>query len=433
MKKRLLFSHAAILLLMACCSQSAKDPTSSLPKSERIDAILAQYAERNEFAGAALISEGNEILVKKGYGLANQDKNIRNTPTTRFSMGSVSKLFTFAAVLLEQERGALNIEDTLAEYIPDYPQGDRIKIFHLMFHMSGIVDVANDLPWDPYEWLEPITIENLIEKFKNHPLEFDPGSRVEYSNSGYVLLAYIVEVSSGQSFKTYVEQNLFTPAGMKHSSAGGDRALPSQAIGYGRYEENEPYPEVDPSYFIGSGNLFTTVEDLLLWYKVDYPAKTMNTFAHSAAYGRGYGYRAASVPIPSMDIVIILLSNYINAPMEAMVAEISTVLLADKTIELEAGDIDDYVGRYHAQVFGLVEHDTTVRREKNRLFMAVKSGFLQETRESELYPISSSRFLSKLDDNYEGVILTFHKDENGRAVRMTTDVHGFKFESVRME
>jgi len=318
------------------------------------------------FSGSVLISEKGLIVLNKGYGFADYKQEIPNTPYTQFSIGSVTKLFTCAAIRMEADRGGLSLDDTLVKYIPDYPRGDEITISQLLNHRSGIVDVFNDLTYEYSE--DPITIEELIDRFKVERLEFDPGTQHDYSNSGYILLAYIIEQTSGSSYYEYIEKKLFAPFEMNHSIGNWDEGFSNKALGYyspGGSSSPPKYPDMHHSQLIGTGNLFSTVEDLYLWYQALHGDEDWSPYDCGSHFGRGYGYQAAFVHHP--DMAIIMLSNFYDAPLDQMVLDIQEILIEDDLIELDTAVLDSFVGEYSALAPDGVETTIMISREGNHL------------------------------------------------------------------
>jgi len=204
------------------------------------------------------------MVFSKGYGLADKDAHIPNTPQTRFRIGSLTKQFTAMAILLLQEQGKLHVQDHLCLYIQDCPADwQPITLFHLLTHSSGIPDYTNFADFVA-TWTQPTTPEELISRFKNMPLDFSPGSRFRYSNSGFVLLGYIIERVSGESYAMFLQKHIFTP--LKLSNTGYDStypSLPQHATGYyAGYVKPEPY---DMSVLYAAGAVYSTVEDLYSW------------------------------------------------------------------------------------------------------------------------------------------------------------------------
>ncbi len=270
-----------IALICAGCSQSAINPaprttstpadvsTSTTPTAKpfpnaaQIEAYLTHLNASGVLSGSVLIAK-NGMLFEKGYGLADKDARIANTPQTRFRIGSITKQFTAMGILILQERGKLHVTDHLCLYIADCPQDwQPITLAHLLTHSSGIPDYTN-FPDFVATWTQPTTPEELISRFRNMPLDFTPGSRFRYSSSGYILLGYIIERVSGESYASFLQDNIFRP--LKMYNTGYDVAyptLPQHATGYySDYSKPDPY---DPSVLYAAGALYSTVEDLNTW------------------------------------------------------------------------------------------------------------------------------------------------------------------------
>jgi len=233
------------------------------PNATALDSYLSHLVATGVLSGSVLV-EQNGILFSKGYGLADVDAQIPNTPQTRFRIGSISKQFTAMAILILQDRGKLHVRDHICRYISACPTDwQPITIAQLLTHTSGIPDYTN-FPGFAVTWTQPTTPEELIARFKDMPLDFTPGSVFRYSSSGYVLLGYIIEHVSGDSYATFLQQNIFAP--LKMNNTGYDithPALPQHATGY--YADRSKPDAYDPSVLYAAGALYSTVEDLYLW------------------------------------------------------------------------------------------------------------------------------------------------------------------------
>jgi len=238
------------------------------PDVARMEQLIQSRVADRSFMGAVLVARGDQVILSKGFGSANLEWNVPNTPGTKFRLGSVTKQFTAAAILLLAERGKLALEDPVRKHWPDAPAAwDAITIYHLLTHTSGIPNFTN-YPEYMQTWkFAPTTSEKAIGYFRDKPLDFAPGERMNYSNSGYVLLGYIVERVSGESYSTFVRENIFKPLGMNDSGYDVNAAiLPNRAAGYTSGPKgfaNAPY--VDMTIPGGAGALYSTVEDLLRW------------------------------------------------------------------------------------------------------------------------------------------------------------------------
>lgn len=230
----------------------------------RVDKALQQM----DFNGSVLIAKDGKILLCKGYGLANFEKKIPNTSSTIFRLGSITKQFTALAILMLEEKGLLSTHDPISKYIPDYPNGDKILIHHLLTHSSGIPEHTNQILTGYY------SVDDLISIFKNQPAVFSPGTMFGYCNSNYILLGYIIEKTSGLKYADFVNQNIFIPLEMKNSRYGDSPSLPNQA---GGYQSMKPVPvpaeSFDMSIPFAAGALSSTVEDLYKWDQALYTEK----------------------------------------------------------------------------------------------------------------------------------------------------------------
>ena len=318
--------------------------------SQNLDSIVTKYVDSAEFMGSVLVAKNGEILLKKGYGFADIGNKIPNTPLTSFYLASVSKLFTVAAIVQLKNKGLLTIDDPLTIYIPDYPEGNRITIRQLIQHRSGIVDFVNDRP---YELMKTeIELTDLIDTFKFLPLNFEPGEKYSYCSSGYNLLAYIIEKASGMSYSDYIEKNIFKELEMKSSFSNWNNIPENQAKGY--HKENGKFILSDyfhPTQFIGSGNITSTVEDLYKWYQAVYRTGKISLEYQTDHIGRIGGWTSTNFyPVIASDFVIILLSNYGDAPVVEIAKEIRIALDRDgeRYQHISSSSIEKYCGFYYA-------------------------------------------------------------------------------------
>ena len=315
-----------------------------------LDSIIKKYVDSTEFMGSVLIAKNGEILLKKGYGFADIENKIPNTPTTNFYLASVSKLFTVAAIIELKNKGLLKLDDSLSKYIPDYPNGNRITIQQLIQHKSGIVDYVNERPYELIK--NEIKLDVLIDTFKYLPLNFEPGEKYSYCSSGYNLLAYIIEKVSGLSYSDYVEKNIFNVLRMNSSFSNWNLIPKNQAKGY--HKENGEFIPSDyfhPSQFIGSGNLTSTVEDLYKWYEAIYKTGKVSLEYQTDHIGRIGGWTSTNFyPIIASDYLIILLSNYGDAPVVEIAKEIRDKLNqdGDTYLQLSSSSLKKYVGHFTA-------------------------------------------------------------------------------------
>jgi CubicO group peptidase (beta-lactamase class C family) len=260
--------------------------------SEQVD----QYLSNQEFQGTVLISKDGEVLFKEGYGMA--APNVQNTPNTLYQIASLSKSFTAVAIMQLAEKQKLNVDDPLAKYFPDFPNGDTITIGHLLSHSSGIPDFLKpDYKFDYSKAWEP---NDIIEVVRNEKLEFTPGESFSYSNTGYVFLGLIIEQVSKQPYSDYIEEHIFEPSGMHNSMFTIPEGVP---VAKG-HVEGKPGPLMHNSAAYAAGDIISTVEDLALFDKAlrqdllvtEETTKLMEmTHASKFPYQYGYGWYTQDV------------------------------------------------------------------------------------------------------------------------------------------
>jgi len=365
---------ALLLLTGSCLAQDAA----------RMDQIVQSFVAEHQFMGTVLVAHGDKVLLSKGYGSANLEWDIPNAPNTKFRLGSVTKQFTAVSILLLEERGKLSVSDPVKKFMPDAPAAwDKVTLFHLLTHSSGIPDFTS---FPDYAKLEPFatTPEQLVARFKDKPLEFEPGDRMKYDNSGYVLLTYLLEKISGQKYEQFVRENLFIPLGMKDTGYDSNSAvIPHRAAGYTPNRgviENTGFIHMTVPQ--GAGALYSTTEDLLKWeqglfggkvlkpaslekmttpYKNDYAFGLMiHTVGGHKVIEHGGGIEGFNTVLqyyPDDKLTVIALAN-LNGPTSGQIAqklaalvhgENVTLTSERKEMRLDAKVLNRYVGAYQMQ------------------------------------------------------------------------------------
>ena len=261
----------------------------------KLDSYLNPLVENNLFSGSILIAKRGDILVSKGYGLANREHDVPNTSTTKFRLGSITKQFTAVAILKLQEGGLLSTEDKISQYIHNAPiSWSDVTIHHLLTHTSGMPNFTSS---SDYEKLskQGMTIYRLIDHLCKEDLDFIPGQRFSYSNSGYVILGYIIEKVSGLSFEVYLREKILKPNEMMNTGYDvHDKIILNRASGYNRAKENAEY--IDMSIPHAAGALYSTVEDLYLWDRLLYTESLISKQSIEQMFtpnlsDYGYGWR----------------------------------------------------------------------------------------------------------------------------------------------
>jgi CubicO group peptidase (beta-lactamase class C family) len=275
----------------------------------RMERAIDLRVSTGQFTGTVLVALDDKILISKGYGLADIAGKISNTPDTKFRLGSVTKQFTAASILLLQERGKLRVEDPVKKYLPDAPAAwDGITIFHLLTHTSGI---PNFTSFPDYRSTESIAVtpEQLVARFRDKPLDFPPGSAFSYSNSGYVLLGYLIEKVSGVPYARFVQDNIFAPLHMK--SSGYDSSKEKIALHATGYSMGAKGPEVagyiDMSIPFSAGALYSTTGDVLRWQRALHGGRLLKPDSlrqMTTPFKQGYAFGLFVAPGPDGGQVI---------------------------------------------------------------------------------------------------------------------------------
>jgi CubicO group peptidase (beta-lactamase class C family) len=232
---------------------------------ELAGAYCRKLEQLDLLSGNVWIGHRGRVLQHQSYGQAVIEHAVQNTPDGVFRVGSITKQFTAAAVLLLEEQGLLQIEDTVAVHWPDYPNGDRITIVQLLNHTSGIPNITA-FPEFEKIMCQSMTLEENITLFKDRELAFEPGEKFAYSNSGYILLSYLVERVSGIPFETFMEERIWKPLGMSRSGLENSRKLVMNRVsGYEVWGSLVPASYIDMSLPTGAGAMIATTEDLYRW------------------------------------------------------------------------------------------------------------------------------------------------------------------------
>jgi len=252
-------------LVLAVQPTVAQQDSSGGTLEQRIDRFVQPYVASNNFTGVILVRRERQVQLNKGYGMANYELKVPNSRSSRFHIASVTKAFTASAILLLEERGQLSLQDPVSRHIPGYPNGDRIRVEHLLKHTAGIPNLGSGAMWEREERL-PHSTEQLVALFKDLPLEFEPGSQTRYSNSNYNLLTFILEKLTGESYESFLRQNIWHPLGLRSTEDGSDmtRLIPQRATGTepdGIRDVRLPRL-IDWSGRKGSGSLVSTASDL---------------------------------------------------------------------------------------------------------------------------------------------------------------------------
>ncbi|MBK6282171.1 MAG: serine hydrolase [Draconibacterium sp.] len=334
-------------------------------KTEQLDELLNLYTEYGQFNGSVLVSEKGEVIYKRGFGMANMEWDIPNQSNTKHRLGSITKQFTAMLILQLVEQGKLKLDVPIVTYLPDYPKpnGEKITIHHLLTHTSGIPNYTSFPNFFKNESRNPYSPEDFVKVFADSTLDFTPGEKFSYSNSGYFLLGVIIEKVTGKSYEEVLQENILIPLKMKDTGYDHHKViLKNRATGYERSGSsyiNANYLDMSIPY--AAGSMYSTVEDLYLWDQALYseqilPKKYTDLLftpyipAFGSHYGYGWvigkapigktndslnvtnhggginGFNTIITRVPSDKNLIVLLNNTGGAPLNEMSIAISGIL-----------------------------------------------------------------------------------------------------------
>jgi CubicO group peptidase (beta-lactamase class C family) len=316
-----------------------------------LDGVLRRYGGQGVRAGALIVARPRQILVRRGFGLADPAKAAKVDAATPFRIGSITKQFTAACILKLAEAGKLGLHDPLIERLKGAPAGWRgITLWHLLTHTSGLPDYTR-LKGVDLASLKDLSVSDLIRLIKDRPVEFAPGSQFVYDNTGYVLLGQVVADVSGRPFGAFMREALLTPAGLRRTGFVTDSEPTDRAIGMTR---QGPAPWRSNVLHSGAGGLYSTADDLLAWDRALHGGKVIG--ARSAAmmvtdnghqYGLGIGVQALDghpewehnghvagysswlARYPADDLTVVLLTSADFGPVEPMARDIARPYLRE--------------------------------------------------------------------------------------------------------
>jgi len=423
-----------------------------------LEEAVMTFVNQEKFTGSVLVARKGEVLLHKGYGLKNAVAAQPNSTKSIFQVASLAKQFTAAVILKLQEQGKLSVQDKISQYIPDYPNGEKISIHHLLSHSSGIYNYTDNKVFMASDQSKPVTLDSMIRLFKYQPLNFEPGTRFSYSNSGYTLLGYIIEKLTGQPYQSVLEHLILKPLGLRHTGYDYEALKdPNKTKGYTQYS-SENYILANPvhsSILYTTGALYSTTGDLYKWHQALMGTRFLSAASvnllyttHTSRYGYGWqidslynkkrvshsgnvaGFKSNINRIPEDDICVIILSNSNNSQPGPLVMICLAILyqqpyqlpVVKKHITLKEDVLRQYTGVYQFNP----ELSMTFTIKNNKLFAQPSSqpGF-------ELWAETENKFFLKDFDiqfefrrnsdteEYAEVIFTRNKQSlNGKKIQI---------------
>lgn len=308
----------------------------------KIDSLIqSDFKDNNGPGGVFLVSQKGKPIYKKAFGMANLELDSKVNTNSVFQIGSMTKQFTAIAILILEEQGKLKVTDPISKYIPSYPNGNNISIHQLLTHTSGIKDFTKMKSLSDIAQKE-MTPEQMVDFFNNEPIDFNPGEKFEYNNSGYLVLGYIIELTSGENYEDFIRKNIFEKVGMANSYYASDRKIIKNRA-YGYHKKSSGYVNktvINFSVPFSSGSLMSTLDDMLKWQNalnqslLLSPKQQVKAFTRyklnngqEIEYGYGwhlknidgiptrehggsiFGFKSMAVYIPSKDIYVVGFSN----------------------------------------------------------------------------------------------------------------------------
>jgi len=434
--------------------------------SAKLNNYVQSYANLGLFSGSVLVAQEETVLLCKGYGMTNYEHMVPNTPQTKFDIGSITKQFTSMAIMQLVQEGKLKLTDTVASILSDCSHGKEITVYQLLTHTSGTPDHEESIEFDyrksatvttttNFDYSKPVTIADIIDWVKNKPLEFTPGSKFKYSNTGYTILAAIIEKLSGKSYEKFLQEHIFKPLGMNDTGLLHTKPLiMHRAQGYHKTDTNlENAAYYDPSVDIGSGALYSTIENLYLWDRALYTDKLISSDLREQLwkpylddYGLGWrithihGHRCFShtggwfdcatiiMRFIDDDICIIILSNFDSnsAPVKRMGDDLAAIIFGKhyefprKAIKIDISLYDAYVGQYELKPNLMV----TIKKKNDRLFVKATGQSADE-----LFPESETKFFN----NYVPLQISFIKGADGKIIKLIGHQDGQDFMAKKID
>jgi len=267
-------------------------------RQQKVDELFAPYGGTHKPGAAVMIIQNGQPLLIKTYGMAHIEKDTPVTPQTNFRLASVTKQFTAMCIMMLAERGKLDYDTHLTDIFPDFPRyGSKITVRHILQHTSGLIAYEDLIPdTATVQVLDTDVLQMMKEQDSTW---FEPGTAYRYSNTGYAVLAMIVEKLSGLTFPQFLEQNIFRPLGMTNSVAfvNGVNKVPNRAFGYTVHTDSVEFTDQSiTSAVLGDGGIYSSVEDLFKWDQALYTEKLVRKETLRQAFtpnleNYGFGWR----------------------------------------------------------------------------------------------------------------------------------------------
>ncbi|NNK11922.1 MAG: serine hydrolase [Flavobacteriaceae bacterium] len=423
--------------------------------TRQVENYTDTYVKTGDFSGCILITKAGQTIYSGCFGKANQSFGVSNSLQTKFKIGSVSKQFTAAAILVLEQQEKLKTSDKLSQYFPEIPKAEKITLEQLLTHTSGITDIYNIPDFNQLS-LRNKKISDIAGLVLEAELEFEPGSQYRYSNGGYAILAEVIERLSGELYQDFLKKHLFIPLKMDNTAhARSNEVVANLAVGYDAldYKDLKITTYLDPEILKGGGSLYSTVEDMQRWINSIKEKSLLSGSSYDKMlkdYGHGYGlgisvytsneqdvfghdgringYIADYLHYRESDVSIIILGNIQTGVADFFRSDIAAIVFgkeyrsrAKTALPKIDGEINPkpYLGTY---AFG----------PNFKVYVELMDGSIQaranEGGYSELVPLIDGRFFSRTLYAY----IDFKKDTSGSVTKMLwINNDGNTFEGVK--
>jgi CubicO group peptidase (beta-lactamase class C family) len=443
------------LAIAVCLVHGTAATARSDDRTSQFEEYMQRSVKLKHFSGAVLVSKDDQTLFAKGYGFANAEHDVPNTTQTKFRLGSITKQFTAMAILILSERGKLKLDDPVGKYIDDSPKAwEAVTIHHLLTHTSGVPSYTDDLSYG-VKLTMPETVKTMIARFRDKPLDFKPGEKFHYSNSGYFLLGAIIEKISGQTYEAFLKKEIFDPLDMHDT--GYDHAetlLRGRAAGYTLGDsglKNAAYLDMSQPY--SAGSLYSTVEDLARWDRALRDGKLISKESYAKMYSPvkndyAYGWMVAAkngrkmiahgggingfvteiLRYPDQKLCVAVLCNVLPQNVGQVARDLAAIAFgepvekptAPKVAKIDPAIYDAYAGRYQLGPNLFV----TFTRDGNRLMTQVTG-----QPRFEVFPESETKFFLKVVD----ATVIFGKDNQGKVTHVLIRQGGVDAKALRLD
>ena len=325
----------------------------------KIQEVLTLAHKYRKFNGSALVAENGKVVYKGGFGLANMEWNIPNTPDTKFRLGSITKQFTAMLTLQLVEQGKLKLDGKISDYLPDYRKdvGEKVTVHQLLTHTSGIPSYTSQPGFFQNVSRNPYKVGDFVKQYASGNLEFEPGTKYSYNNSGYFLLGAIVERLTEKTYEQALKEMIFDKLGMKNTGYDlHDPLLPKRASGYAKTANgyaNAAYLDMSIPY--AAGSMYSTVEDLYLWDQALYTDKLLTPASKELMYkpflqNYAYGWvvTKTSFKVKDQPIPVITHGGGINGFSTTIVRfpnEKNLIVLLDNTASQNLNQLSDRIAK----------------------------------------------------------------------------------------